>query len=203
MKIIFLGTSDGLAKMPYLREARRSGAGVGAFRLCHHIMSVNNTGPGGKGCSTAADLPRFGSSGLGYHFHDTVAIGAPQPLFGYDVHVQHKCNYPRYISSTVRIPNSTVPFFIPFRALTVAGAPNLLVAGKSMATSFLTQSVTRLHPNEWASGTAAGVAAVVMSAFNLSSVQMATNVSKVQNLLRAMGAPLTFNFTQTLSSIGV
>ena len=69
------------------------------------------------------------------------------------------------------------------------GAPNMLVAGKTMATSFLTNSVTRLHPNAWASGTAAGVAAVMMSALNLSSTQMAAdaNVSKLQDRLRSLG----------------
>eukprot|EP00035_Acanthoeca_spectabilis_P029301 m.474002 g.474002 ORF g.474002 m.474002 type:complete len:320 (+) comp35445_c0_seq1:850-1809(+) len=189
------GTSDGLSKMLYLRESRRSMTGVGAFRLCHNIMSASNTGPGGAGCSTASDPPGFTNNGTGYRFLDTVAIGAPQPMFGYDVHVPHWCRLPPYISDKVRTPNSTVPFFIPFRALTVADAPNLLVAGKSMATSFLTNAVTRLHPNEWASGTAAGVAAAMMSALNLSSVQMANNVSGLQTRLRLLGVPLTFNLS--------
>ena len=78
--------------------------------------------------------------------------------------------------------------------LTVADAPNLLVAGKAMATSFLTNSVTRLHPNEWASGTAAGVAAAMMSALNLSSEQLAADVSGLQGRLRSLGVPLTFDF---------
>ena len=95
----------------------------------------------------------------------------------------------------MRKANSTIPFYIPFRALTVAGAPNLLVAGKNMATSFLTNSVTRLHPNEWASGTAAGVAAAMMSALNLSSVQMAAAVPRLQSRLGSLGVPLSFNFT--------
>jgi hypothetical protein len=189
------GTRDGLSKMLYLRESRRSMTGVGAFRLCHTIMSASNTGPGGAGCSTAADPPGRSSNSTGYQFLDTVAIGAPQPLFGFDVHGTKWCSYPRYMSDKIRVPNSTIPYFIPFRALTVAGAPNLLVAGKSMATSFLTNSVTRLHPNEWASGTAAGVAAAMMSELNLSSVQMAVNVSRLQDRLRSLGVPLAFNFT--------
>ena len=75
------------------------------------------------------------------------------------------------------------------------GAPNLLAAGKTMPTSFLTQSVTRLHTNEWASGTAAGVAAAMMSALDLSSEQMLANVSTLQNRLRSLGVPLEFNLT--------
>ena len=116
-------------------------------------------------------------------------------MFGYDVHIPKWCSFPRYISSKLRRPNSTVPYFIPFRALTVAGAPNLLVAGKSMATSFLTSAVTRLHPNEWASGTAAGVAAAMMSELNLSSAQMVVNVIELQDRLRSLGVPLAFNLT--------
>jgi hypothetical protein len=190
------GTSDGLSKMLYLRESRRSMAGMGGFRLCHSIMSASNPGPGGEGCSAAADPPSRSGNGTGYQFLDTVALGAPQPLFGYDIHMSAKwCNYPRYISNKMRRPNSTVPYFIPFRALTVAGASNLLVAGKSMATSFLTNSVTRLHPNEWASGTAAGVAAAMMSELNLSSAQMTANVPKLQDRLRSLGVPLAFNLT--------
>ena len=95
----------------------------------------------------------------------------------------------------MRVVNSTIPYYIPFRALTVANAPNLLVAGKSMATSFFTNSVNRLHPNEWASGTAAGVAAAMMSALDVSSQQMIANVSKLQDRLRSLGVPLTFNLT--------
>ena len=187
------GTSDGMSKMLYLRESRRSMAGVGGFRLCHNVMSADNTGPGAD--CTAVDPPGHSGNGTGYQFHDTVAIGAPQPMYGYDVHVQDWCKLPPYIKNVVRRPNSTIPFFIPFRALTVADAPNLLVAGKSMATSFLTNSVTRLHPNEWTSGTAAGVAASMMSTLNLTSVQMAANVSGLQDRLRSLGVPLAFNFT--------
>ena len=193
------GTSDGLSKMLYLRESRRSMAGVGGFRLCHDVMSANNTGPGAN--CTIGDPPGRSSNGTGYQFRDTVAVGAPQPLFGYDVHVQHWCKLPPYIGGVVRRPNSTVPFFIPFRALTVADAPNLLVAGKSMATSFLTNAVTRLHPNEWASGTAAGVAASMMSALNLTSVQMAADVSGLQDRLRSLGVPLGFNFTGVVGEV--
>ena len=61
-----------------------------------------------------------------------------------------------------------------------------------MAQSFLTNSVTRLHPNEWSAGTSAGVAAVVMSDQGLSSAQMAANVSALQYRLRSLGVPLTY-----------
>ena len=55
------------------------------------------------------------------------------------------------------------PAWIPFRALTNAKVENLVVAGLSMAQSYLTNSAIRMHPTEWASGTAAGAAAAYMA----------------------------------------
>ena len=54
------------------------------------------------------------------------------------------------------------PAFIPFRAMTNAKVENLVVAGLSMAQSYLTNSAIRMHPTEWASGTGAGAAAAYM-----------------------------------------
>lgn len=45
-----------------------------------------------------------------------------------------------------------------FRSLTNAKYDNLLVAGKTIAQSFLVNAATRLHPVEWSSGTGAGKA---------------------------------------------
>lgn len=47
--------------------------------------------------------------------------------------------YPDYVYST----HPVKPYYIPFRALTVATAPNLLVAGKSMAQTFMANAATR------------------------------------------------------------
>ena len=43
------GTSDGLSKMLYLRESRRSMAGVGAFRLCHNCLLYTSPSPRDRG----------------------------------------------------------------------------------------------------------------------------------------------------------
>ena len=87
------GTSDGISKMLYLRESRRSMGGVGGFRLCHSIMDAKTPGPGGEGCSTAADPPGRAGDGAGYQFLDTVALGAPQPTCGFDVHDRNGAFY--------------------------------------------------------------------------------------------------------------
>jgi hypothetical protein len=124
------GTKTGLAKMPYLRDTRRS-VGLDGFRMAY----------------TAISHP--------VDFADTVAIGS----YAHDTHGLSICKMPSYLEAP-----AARPYFIPFRALTNSGAENLLVAGKTMATTFSANSATRLHPDEWSSGVAAGAAAALLAA---------------------------------------
>ena len=48
--------------------------------------------------------------------------------------------------------------------MTHSDAPNLVLAGKTMAQSFYANAITRLHPSEWSSGAAAALAAEVSAA---------------------------------------
>jgi hypothetical protein len=131
------GTEHGLAKMPYLRDTRRS-VGLGGFRLQYEALA------------NAANS----SSHYGVRFADTVAIGS----YAHDTHGLSTCSIPPYVTDA---PPSK-PYYIPFRALTSDGADNLLVAGKTMAASFSANSATRLHPEEWSTGVAAGAAAALL-----------------------------------------
>ena len=134
-----VGTATGLSKMPYLRDTRRSGHGVGGFRLTFAAMT-NAADPGAT---------------YGLRFNDTVALGD----YPHDVHGLRTCRLPGYVTEAA----GAKPYYIPFRALTNGGASNLLVAGKTMAQSFSANAATRLHPIEWASGVAAGAAAALMA----------------------------------------
>ena len=97
------------------------------------------------------------------------------------------CDYPDYVVGNVKV----LPYFIPFRALTVDNAPNLLVAGKSIASSFYANAALRLHPEEWSSGVAAGVSAALMSVNAWTSTGEAMmNVHRIREQLESMGAPL-------------
>jgi hypothetical protein len=49
-----------------------------------------------------------------------------------DVHGSYNCPYPDYVND-----RAIKPFYIPFRALTNRDVDNMLVAGKSMAVSFM------------------------------------------------------------------
>ena len=166
-----MGTGHGLSKMPYLRDARRSAAGLGGFRLTYADLA--NADPRNK--SYAVRWP------------DTVAIGT---YFYADIHKMDPqfCALPPYLTDGSGA--AILPYFIPFRALTVAGAPNLLVAGKSLAQTFWASAGTRLHPEEWATGVAAGAAAAWMARLGLDSAAALARVGELQAILAAAGQPL-------------
>ena len=89
----------------------------------------------------------------GKAFPDRVALGA----YNIDIHRIRNCTYPAYMEDTSRY--NILPYFIPLRALTNRDVDNLIVAGKCISQSFLVNSATRLHPIEFSTGQAAGVAA--------------------------------------------
>lgn len=152
-----LGTGHGLAKLPYIRDTRRA-IGLDGFVL----RFADLTGPAG--------------AKTGKIFPDRIALGA----YPADVHPISGCEMPDYVVAA----HDTLPFCIPFRALTHRELGNLLVTGKTMAQSFLANSATRLHPIEWSTGTAAGVAAAHMAAMGRSSRQALEAIGEVQSLVR-------------------
>ncbi len=153
-----LGSSTGLAKMPYLRDTRRS-VGLDGFVLAgRHFRG------------TAADV-------TGTRFADRVAIGS----YVVDIHPLHTCRLPSWAFGSPL----TLPYFIPFRALTNADLENLLVAGKTMAQSSLANAATRLQPTEWSTGIAAGAAAAHMRAAGLETTREALqNIGAIQARIR-------------------
>jgi len=165
------GTGTGLSKFPYLRDTRR-GIGLDGFRLYYAPLDYNN-----------ASEPR-----AGFRFNDTVALGN----YNDDTHKMGICNYPPYV-----YVHDTKPYYIPFRALTVDGAPNLLVAGKTMSQTFHANSATRLHPSEWTSGVAAGGSAVFMlnNGFTSTADVYSKGIPALQAFLNssAVGQPLEWD----------
>eukprot|EP00039_Didymoeca_costata_P000505 m.45887 g.45887 ORF g.45887 m.45887 type:complete len:561 (+) comp10307_c0_seq1:331-2013(+) len=152
------GTTTGLAKMPYLRDTRRS-VGLNGFRMVQASETANG-------------------SSFGYRFPDTVALGN----YNSDDHQLSICSKPDYMTHNVK---DTVPFYIPFRALTHMSVPNMLVAGKTMATTFFANSATRLHPCEWTTGVAAGAAAILMVANDWTTQEVYEHVEELQMLLNS------------------
>lgn len=122
------------------------------------------------------DLTGPAEQQTGMVFPDRIALGA----YPADVHRLVTCEQP----VDVRSAHDTLPFYIPFRALTHYRLENLLVTGKTMAQSYLANSATRLHPIEWSPGTAAGVAAAHMARTNKTSRQALESIAEVQQQVR-------------------
>lgn len=136
-----LGTQHGLSKLPYVRDTRRS-IGLDGFTLKFKDLVAD---------STSGRLART----TGTRFPDRIALGA----YPADIHRLVGYDYPPGLEEN----HPTLPFYLPLRSLTNEGFDNLLVAGKTMAQTFLANAATRLQPIEWASGTAAGVVAADMA----------------------------------------
>lgn len=123
-----MGTEDGMAKYPYVREARRIKS---LFTVLEeHVGKANRLAISGE--SKAADF--FDSIGIGYYHIDL------HPTSGGD-------NY---------IDFPSLPFQIPLGALIPERIENLLPACKNIGTTHITNGCYRLHPVEWSIGEAVG-----------------------------------------------
>lgn len=124
-----LGTDDGMAKYPYIREARRIKA---LFTVTEeHVGKENRKLATGE--TRAAEF--YDSIGIGYYRIDL------HPSFGGD-------NY---------IDIDSLPFQIPLGALIPQRVDNLLPACKNIGTTHITNGCYRLHPVEWSVGEAVGM----------------------------------------------
>lgn len=127
-----MGTDDGLAKYPYIRESRRIKA---VFTILEEHVGADNRAmiTGRKEGNTAANFPD--SVGIGYYHIDL------HPSTGGN-------NY---------IDFGSLPFQIPLGALLPKRMENLLPANKNIGTTHITNGCYRLHPVEWSIGEAVGM----------------------------------------------
>jgi hypothetical protein len=127
-----VGTVDGLAKYPYIREGRRIKAEFTVLE--QHVTTearMKETG-----------LPK--EEVRATQFADTVGIGS----YRMDLHITTTGDHGAY--------GSTLPFQIPLGALIPRRVENLLPACKNLGVTHLTNGCYRLHPVEWNIGEAAG-----------------------------------------------
>lgn len=124
-----MGTGDGMAKYPYIREARRIKA---LFTILEeHVGAENRMQVSGK--NTAAEFPD--SVGVGYYHIDL------HPSTGGN-------NY---------IDFPSLPYQIPLGALIPQRMENLLPANKNIGATHITNGCYREHPTEWNIGETAGM----------------------------------------------
>jgi hypothetical protein len=120
-----------------------------------------------------------------------------------DIHhmTPESCPYAPYLPINTSAP--VKPYYVPFRALTVESSPNLLLAGKVMAQTFWANAATRLHPEEWSTGTAAGIAAVLMQINGWSSAQLyASHIHELQGAIQDAGSPLEWTHVSAAPARG-
>jgi hypothetical protein len=150
------GTCHGLVKVPYIRDTRRS---IGIDNFVVKVTELSGD---------------FTKSPVGLIYPDRVAIGN----YPCDIHSLKGCKYKDYMKN---IEYQTLPFFIPFRAMTNRVYGNLMVSGKTMAQSFMSNAAIRLHPIEFSSGTATGVSAAYMIKNKLRTTRQAyEQISTIQ-----------------------
>ncbi|GAA4441563.1 FAD-dependent oxidoreductase [Ravibacter arvi] len=127
-----MGTEDGMAMYPYIRESRRIRA---EFTILEEHVGAENRKlvAGDVAGKKSADF--FDSVGTGYYH--------------IDLHPSNKGN--NYIDF------ASLPFQIPLGALLPRRVDNLLPANKNIGTTHITNGCYRLHPVEWSIGEATGM----------------------------------------------
>ncbi len=130
-----VGTADGLAKYPYIREGRRIKAEFTVLEQ-HVTLAARLAETGLKKEDVRAAA-----------FADSVGIGH----YAMDLHITTHGDHSQY--------GGTLPFQIPLGALIPRRVENLLPACKNPGVTHLTNGCFRLHPIEWNIGEAAGALA--------------------------------------------
>jgi hypothetical protein len=128
-----VGTTDGLAKHPYIRESRRIKAEFTVVE--EHVGAQARRAKLGVQDVAAEQFP------------DTVGVGH----YRIDLHPSTGRN--NYIDV------ESLPFQIPLGALIPVRLENLLPACKNLGVTHITNGCYRLHPVEWGIGEAAGTLA--------------------------------------------
>lgn len=163
-----MGTYCGLSKYPYIRCCRRI-VGTHNFRMTERYFK--NT--------LASDY----NGKTSYRYHDSVGIAN----YAVDIH-------PTKISAGMSPSFSqAAPFYIPLRSLGSQNVRNLFAAGKSIGATYITNAAYRLHPIEWAIGSASGGAAGYMLKNNLTNYELldSVNLRKLQTEI-ASNSPISW-----------
>jgi FAD dependent oxidoreductase len=150
-----VGTADGLAKYPYIRESRRIRAEFTVLEQ-HVGTDARRNVTGRKQDAVTAEW-----------FSDSVGIGS------YRIDLHPSSGGDNYLDV------SSLPFQIPLGALIPRRVENLLPACKNLGVTHITNGCYRLHPVEWNVGEAAGA----LAAFCLQHKEPPRQVRKNKTLL--------------------
>ncbi len=112
-------------------------------------------------------------------FEDSIGIG----LYPVDIHGHQE------------VPGAaqeSKPFQIPLESLITHDCSNYIAACKNIGVTHITNGAYRLHPIEWAIGTAAGTLASMQLSHKFGNIELLSNkdILQTQMLLTAAGAPI-------------
>ncbi len=127
-----MGTQDGLAKMPYVRESRRI--------MAEFTVLEEHVGRENRSLITGRPLSDVQAA----KFEDSVGVGS------YPIDLHPSSGGDNYIDF------ASLRFQIPLGALLPIRTQNLLPACKNIGTTHITNGCYRLHPVEWGIGEAVG-----------------------------------------------
>ncbi len=127
-----MGTEDGLAKYPYIRESRRIRAEFTVVE--QHVGTDARMQLTGRKRDEVSAEP----------FHDSVGTGS------YRIDLHPSTGGDNYIDV------SSLPFQIPMGSLIPKRVENLLAGAKNLGVTHITNGCYRLHPVEWNIGESAG-----------------------------------------------
>ena len=158
-----LGTEDGLAMAPYIRESRRIQA----------LTTIREQDVSSAHLPAGSDRAR--------QFDDSIGVGY------YRIDLHPSCGGDNYVDV------HSLPFQIPLGALIPVRMKNLLPVCKNIGTTHITNGCYRLHPVEWNIGESVGSLAVHCLRENLSPHSVhedAEQLTQFQTLLRQRGVEL-------------
>ena len=160
-----MGTEDGMAKYPYIRESRRIKA---LFTILEEHVGAEN-----RNLVTGEEAGKISAP-----FSDSVGIG----YYHIDLHPSSQGdNY---------IDFSSLPFQIPLGALIPRRMNNLLPANKNIGTTHITNGCYRLHPVEWSIGEAVGCLTAFCKGKNVPARAVRERkelLDEFQNMIRSQG----------------
>jgi len=175
-----LGSEDGFALAPYIREPRRLDARTLLTEA--HVGQEQRLAQGAKRLENEAVV-------AGEPFKDTVGIGH----YPIDLHPSTAGRNQLFIPAS--------PFRVPLGALIPKRIGNVIAAGKALGVTHIANGSTRLHPVEWGIGESAGTLAAMCINQQLTPAQVHENPGLTRDLqqrLAAQGAPLTWPWEEAL-----
>jgi FAD dependent oxidoreductase len=228
-----MGTAHGLSKYPYIREGRRiigrpSYGYKDGFMVSEVDMSRNNLLDskklakltpaqqrqlradlaGDKALNVLTGDAKVPTRNRSTIYADTVGIGH----YAIDFH-------PCMQNSPHESPNNSeragsrngegqaYPFQIPLRAMIPQKIDNMLVAGKSIATSHVAAAAYRIHSFEWSAGAAAGTTAAFALERGVTPAQIVESlpnpspaIVELRKRLEANNNPTSFPNTSILNN---